>query len=127
MKNLKGILKQFNPIRLGDIIFNNENGLYMSLTKNNNITLNNITSNSLYGIYVKFATNITIINNNISSNSGGIRVMSTRNIIVGNNSITQNEGTALEILSMMDQTMSTPFKVKLITNLLSSNSNGIFK
>jgi parallel beta-helix repeat protein len=100
----------------------------IKLTNTSNIVIRNntLTRNSFCGIYVEYATNITIVNNDISSNSGGIRVMSTRNIIIENNSIIQNKGTALEILNMMDQSMNIPSKVDLKTNLLSSNSNGIF-
>ncbi len=100
----------------------------IKITNTSNIVIinNTLIRNSLCGIEVVYSTNITIINNYISSNSGGIRVMSTRNVIIENNSITQNEGRALEILSMMDQPMNTPFEVVIKTNLLSSNSNGVF-
>ncbi len=100
----------------------------IKLTNTSNIIIRNNTliRNSFCGIEVVYSTNITIVNNDISSNSGGIRVMSTRNIIIENNSITQNEGYALEILSMMDQPMNTPFVAKINTNLLASNFYGVF-
>ena len=77
----------------GNIISNNDNGIYLLDYNNNNITSNNISNNSI-GIVLFFSNNNTIIGNNNSNNRGMYGMIfyySNNNTIIGN-IISKNDG-----------------------------------
>jgi parallel beta-helix repeat protein len=74
-----------------NLILDNEHGIYMSESSQNNISYNNITGNHLYGIYALSQSNSNIFTRNrISMNNYGIRIKGAKdnrffkNIVINN-------------------------------------------
>ena len=63
-----GMSTSFNNTVNGNIISNNDIGIYIGRISHNNITGNHIISNNKDGIYLHYSSNNTISGNNITSN-----------------------------------------------------------
>lgn len=103
---------------MGNIISDNEHGLFsFSLVNYNIISKNSITENHCYGIYfVNKSNHNTISFNTIENNSAGITILDSSNNEILENAIINNNGSAVDLTVLCNY--------NLISNNIIAHNNG---
>lgn len=81
----------FNNTISGNMIVNNDQGIYLEDSPNSDILENTVEMNMRYGMYLVRSSDTTVAQNAVNSNKYGIRIYFSSRDIVLDNSIANNE------------------------------------
>jgi parallel beta-helix repeat protein len=99
------------------VLLNNDYGIHLYKSSKNTITNNTVHSNILRGIYLNSCPDNNITNNNISNNDGGILLGLSPRTQIENNSIISNGQYGIWVGSSSDNTITN--------NSIENNDHGI--
>ena len=89
------------------IYYNNENGIYLAYSNNNNQITNNNVSNNDAGIYLWKSSNNQITKNDVSKNEDGIVIIESGNNQITNNNVSNNENGIYIVESSSDKIINS--------------------